>query len=388
MSEINEAAARRAAWVLMLRRVVEKPLAALAAGELRASMPVEAVAGRQEDRATFTHLEALGRSVAGLAPWLEASGLSAEEAEQRDGLARLARGAIASAVDPESPDRLNFCEGRQPVVDAAFLAEGLVRAPNALWEPLDAVTKQRLLEAFRSSRRIRPGFNNWLLFAATVELALQRFSGSMDPMRVDYALRQHDQWYLGDGLYGDGPHNHWDYYNSFVIQPMLVDLVMMIGEMEPEWHRLREPILARAQRYAAVQERMIGLDGSFPALGRSLAYRCGAFHALAHMAWLKLLPEELPAAQAREALWAVISRTLEAPGTFDEQGWLRIGLCGHQPRLGEAYISTGSLYLCSTAFLPLGLPPSDEFWSGRSLPWTQQRVWSGEDVPADHAISS
>lgn len=26
-----------------------------------------------------------------------------------------------------------------------------------------------------------------------------------DPMRVDYALKQHEQWYLGDGMYSDGP---------------------------------------------------------------------------------------------------------------------------------------------------------------------------------------
>ena len=44
-------------------------------------------------------------------------------------------------------------------------------------------------------------------------------------MRVDYALRQHDQWYKGDGIYGDGPQFHWDYYNSFVIHPMLLDVL-------------------------------------------------------------------------------------------------------------------------------------------------------------------
>ena len=71
-----------------------------------------------------------------------------------------------------------------------------------------------------------------------------------------------------------------------------------------------------------------------------------------------------PPAQARAALDAVIRRTLDAPGTFDADGWLQIGLCGHQPGVGERYISTGSLYLATTAFLPLGLPPDDPFWIG------------------------
>ena len=89
----------------------------------------------------------------------------------------------------------------------------------------------------------------------------------------------------------------------------------------------------------------------------------------------------------RGALLAVIKRTLDAPGTFDADGWLRIGFCGHQPGVGEAYISTGSLYLCSVALLPLGLPSSDPFWSAPDAPFTQQRAWSGRPFPIDHALA-
>ena len=86
-------------------------------------------------------------------------------------------------------------------------------------------------------------------------------------------------------------------------------------------------------------------------------------------------------AQVRGALTAVIRRTIEAPGTFDADGWLRIGFCGHQPGVGETYISTGSLYLCSVALLPLGLAPTDPFWSAPPQPWTSVRAWSGAGVP-------
>jgi len=34
----------------------------------------------------------------------------------------------------------------------------------------------------------------------------------------------------------------------------------------------------------------------------------------------------------------------------------------------------------------LGLPPQHEFWTGAPVPWTAQRVWSGENFPADHAL--
>jgi hypothetical protein len=76
-----------------------------------------------------------------------------------------------------------------------------------------------------------------------------------------------------------------------------------------------------------------------------------------------------------------------APGTFDDNGWLRIGFCGHQPLLAESYISTGSLYLCTTALLPLGLAPADPFSSAPARPWTSQRIWSGESLLPDHPIS-
>jgi hypothetical protein len=83
-----------------------------------------------------------------------------------------------------------------------------------------------------------------------------------------------------------------------------------------------------------------------------------------------------------------VRRTIEAPQTFDANGWLHIGLCGHQPGVGESYISTGSLYLCSVALLPLGLPSSDEFWSAPAQPWTAVKAWAGQPFPIDHALAT
>ncbi len=236
------------------------------------------------------------------------------------------------------------------------------------------------------TRAILPFPNNWLLFAGTVEAFLLHATGSCDVMRVDYALLQHEQWYLGDGAYGDGPRFHWDYYNSYVIHPMLLDILRAVRGREDRWDALEAPMLERAQRYAAVQERMIAPDGSFPVVGRSITYRAGAFHLLAQLAWEDRLPAGLVPAQVRGALTAAIRRSLDAPGTFDAGGWLRIGLAGHQPGLAESYVSTGSLYLTSLAFLPLGLSPLHPFWSGDSVPWTSQRIWSGENALADHAL--
>jgi hypothetical protein len=371
-------------WVGAMRRVADPVLTNLANGTLKARMPVEQASGA--DRRSVTHLEALGRLMAGIAPWLELATDASAEGRARAEYGELARRAIARAVDPASPDLLNFTRDRQPLVDAAFLAQGLLRAPRALRDHLDTATTRQLIAALESTRAIVPGFNNWLLFSATVEAGLKSLGAAWDRVRVDYALRQHEQWYKGDGTYGDGPDFHWDYYNSFVIHPMLTDVLTACKDESPAWQEIGAREVLRAKRYAAVQERLVAPDGSFPAIGRSIAYRCGAFHLLAQSALRHTLPEGVSPAQVRGALTAVIRRTLEAPETFDPNGWLRIGFCGHQPGIGEQYISTGSLYLCSVGLLPLGLPASDEFWSAPPQPWTSVKAWSGQAFPIDHAL--
>jgi hypothetical protein len=349
-------------------------------------MPVEAPRRNSEERNEFTYLEALGRLLAGMSPWLESTDSSTDESKVRERYTDLARRAIANAVDPSSGDHMNFSKGSQPLVDAAFLALAILRAPRELWQKLDAKTKSRLVEAMRSSRVILPAFNNWLLFSATIEAFFCHVGEEWDKVRVDYAIRQHDEWYKGDGIYGEGPEFHWDYYNSFVIQPMLLAVVEAVSHESRAWEPFLPAFVSRARRYAAILERLIAPDGSYPAIGRSITYRFGAFHLLADMALRRELPEGIAPAQVRAALTAVMQRTMEAPGTFDEHGWLTVGLCGHQPSLGETYISTGSLYLCSVGFLPLGLPSADPFWSDPPQSWTSHRIWNGQTASADHAL--
>lgn len=347
-------------------------------------MPVECPANPQGT--PHTYLEALGRSLAGIAPWLEQEPMDKEEREKRDRMIALVLASIDHGTSPDSPDFMDASQGTQPLVDAAFLAQGLLRAPRSVWNALPNRVQENVVRTLRATQIRKPHFSNWLLFSATIEAFLCRIGENWDRMRVDFALRQFEQWHCGDGAYSDGPQFQWDYYNSFVIHPMLVDVTSVVGSLDEDWKRLQDSIQRRTTRYAAVLERLIAPDGSYPCLGRSITYRCGAFHALAQAALRDTLPPELPACQVRGALDAVIRRTLKVPGTFDPQGWLRPGLCGYQPSLAELYISTGSLYLCLTAFLPLGLPETHPFWQGPDTPWTSCRAWSGQDLPRDHGM--
>ncbi len=377
----------RAQWLAIVERVSQPVLEAISRQQLHATMPVEARPGLAAARSQSTHLEAVGRLLAGLAPWLEAApGNDPAEESLRNRYREWARLAIQYGTDPKSPDALNFGSNQQSVVDAAFLALAIVRAPTELWAKLDAAVKANLVGALKQTRRIQPGFNNWLLFSAMIEACFCKCGETWDTDRIDYALRQHQEWYVGDGEYGDGPHFHWDYYNSFVIQPFQLNVLDAVEPVTSRWAPLRAPIEKHALRYAAIQERLISPEGTFPPIGRSLAYRFGVLQHLAEMSLRRTLPEGVSAGQARAAMTAVMTRMIQAPGTFDSKGWLTIGFAGHQPEIGETYISTGSLYLCSAAWLPLGLAVTDEFWSAPAQPWTAKKAWSGVDIPTDHAV--
>jgi hypothetical protein len=376
----------RARWTALLGRIADPLLVALAEDRLKTVMPVETRSRHLVDgRRKFTHLEGFGRLFCGMASWLQMPPDASAEGAIRARYIELTIRSIGHAVGRGSKDRMNFSDGGQPVVDAAFFALALLRAPR-LWQQLDATTQANVVAALRETRAIKPYFNNWLLFSAMIEVFFMSIGEAYDPMRIDYALRQHEQWYKGDGIFGDGPEFHWDNYNSYVIQPFMRTILSVVAPKDNAYVPLQDKFSQIAGRYAVVQQRLIAPDGSFPPIGRSLAYRCGAFHHLAAEAWLKVLPKELPPSQARSALNAVIGRTLSHPSNFDDQGWLRIGLSGHQPHIAEEYISTGSLYLCATAFLPLGLPPEDEFWSSPAVATTAERVWSGEDIEPDSAL--
>lgn len=379
---VNAGVKEREYLINTLVHIADPVLTALSKNELKKRIPVEA---KTADRGAYVCLEAFGRLLAGMAPWLELGADKSAEGKLRGKYITLARLGLHNATDPNGADFMNFNKGGQPLVDAAFLAQALLRAPRQLWEPLDVQTKANIIAALKSTRVITPGYSNWLLFSATIEAALLKFDDNCDMMRIDYALKQHQLWYKGDGAYGDGPDFHWDYYNSFVIQPMLLEVLQTLNQLKHDKEPDYALALKHAQRYAAVLERFISPEGTYPPLGRSLAYRFGAFQLLSKVALLKTLPNDIKPQQVRAALYTLIKRQIEAPGTFDAKGWLQIGLYGHQPEIGEGYISTGSLYLCSQAFLILGLPVSDEFWQKADADWTARKIWNGEDVDTDHA---
>lgn len=178
-------------WINTMLKVADPVLIALSEEQLRIKMPVETSEGQENKRKQVTYLEAFGRLVAGIAPWLELGPDSTAEGKLRAKYIGLTVKAITNAVNPKSPDFMNFTKNEQPLVDAAFLAQGILRAPNQLYNNLDSITKVNLVNAMISTRSIKPFYNNWLLFSAMIEAFMLKTGHQWDAMRIDYAIKQH-----------------------------------------------------------------------------------------------------------------------------------------------------------------------------------------------------
>jgi len=376
-------------WCNLLYEMAAPVLSNMSEGKLKENMQVEVSPSWDGRDKNVTYMEAFGRLMDGIAPWLSLPDDDTPESVQRKQLREWALKAYAHAVDPESPDYLMWEGHGQALVDAAFLCGSFLRAPEQLWEPLDETTKKRYIKEFKGLRRYTPVYSNWILFVGRIEAFLMSIGEEYDAYRIDISLRKTEEWYVGDGWYSDGPHFAFDYYNSFVIQPMYVEVLQQLHKNNKSPRVTKERVERaekRMQRYGAILERLISPEGTYPAFGRSMTYRMGNFQVLALLSLQQNLPEELTNGQVRSALTAVMKRMFENKENFNEKGFLRLGFVGHQPKLADVYTNNGSLYLTAEVFLPLGLPANHPFWLSPAESWTQKKAWEGEDFPKDHSL--
>ncbi|TDE44335.1 DUF2264 domain-containing protein [Flavobacterium rhamnosiphilum] len=378
----------RAYWLDLMDKIATPILSNMSKGELRKNMPMEYSPTWDGRNKQVAYMEAFGRLIPGLAPFLALPQDATAEGVIRQRLLLQTQQSLAHAVDPNSPDYLYWGSSKtqQPLVDAAYIAQALLAAPDTLWKPLDAVTKQRFIHEFKTIRRIKPFNSNWLLFAAIIESFLLSIDEDIDVARIDTAIDKINKWYVGDGWYSDGDKFHFDHYNGFVIHTMLVEVLRVNVAKGRRDKKEYDIAYKRMQRYASFQERYISPEGTYLVVGRSSTYRVGAFWPLVKLALDNALPKEIKPAQVRSAL-TLVMKNMFIPSTFTKGNWLTLGLVGDkQTNLADYYSNTGSMYITSLVFLPLGLPATHEFWSEPFTDWTQRKAWSGQPFEKDYAV--
>lgn len=380
--------ADRAYWVDLAYKMAAPVLSNMAEGNLQKNMLVEVSPNWDGRNKGVTYMETFGRLMAGISPWLALPDDDTEEGAKRKQLREWALKSYKNAVDPDSPDYLLWRGHGQALVDAAYVAESFLRAYDALWVPLDDVTKKRYFEEFSQLRRVDPPYTNWLLFSSTIEGFLAKAGAECDEYRVNSAIRKVEEWYTGDGWYADGPSFAFDYYSSYVFHPMYLETLQSMKDAGKytriHYGKYYDRALRRTQKFSIVLERLISPEGTFPVFGRSIPYRMATMQPLALMAWYDKLPEGLTNGQVRAALTAVMHRMFDDKDNFNEGGFLTIGFSGRQPNVADWYTNNGSLYMTSLAFLPLGLPSTHPFWTDAPLAWTSQKAWGGQPFPKDH----
>lgn len=384
----NGVNADRAYWADMAYRMAAPILSNMAENKLKANMLVEVSPnwdGRSKD---VTYMEAFGRLMAGIAPWISLPDDGTPESARRAQLREWALKSYANAVNPESPDYLGWRGHGQALVDAAYIAESFLRGYDSLWMPLDDVTKQRYFEEFSQLRRVDPPYTNWVLFSSVIESFLAKAGAPCDEYRINSAIRKVEEWYAGDGWYADGPYFTFDYYSSYVFHPMYLETLQAMKDSgrytRIHYGKYYDRAFKRAQKFSIVLERLISPEGTFPVFGRSIPYRMATMQPLALMAWYDKLPAGLTPGQVRSALTAVMHRMYDGKENFNEGDYLTIGFAGRQPNVADWYTNNGSLYMTSLAFLPLGLPSTHPFWTDADQDWTSRKAWSGKPFPKDH----
>ena len=378
----------RQVWADLCYKISQPVLENMSKGNFQKDFPLELSPTWDGRDTKVAYLETFARLMAGISPWLALPDDGTPEGKQRKQLHEWAIQAYKNAVDPNSPDKITWLTNTsQPLCDASYLVESFMRAPEATWGQLDEVTKKRYIEGLKSLRTIRPAYNNWLLFRAMVEVFFMSIGEDVDEYALSVGLQKMSEWYLSDGWYSDGPEYAMDYYNSYVMHPMMVEVVEMCKK-----HKFSTPIsldlaVKRMNRFNTILERFISPEGAYPAVGRSVIYRMGAFQTLAMSAWKYGLPKDLTNGSVRSALTCVMKRMFAVDGNFDDKGYLRLGFAGHQPNLANYYSNNGSLYMTSLVFMPLGLPADHPFWTAPAEPCTSQKAWSGQEFPEDYHTS-
>ena len=377
-------------WVSIATRIATPVLENMAKGELQKNMQTEFSPSFDNRNRKVVYMETFGRLMAGIAPWLTLPDDDTAEGQQRKQLREWALASYRNSVDPESPDYLCWGVAGQNLVDAAYIAESFIRAYDALWLPLDEVTKQRYITEFKKLRSIEPPYTNWFLFSSTIESFLAKVTErrDYDDFRVMMTIRKVEEWYVGDGWYADGPVFAFDYYSSYVFHAMYLETLQNMIDAKArtrlEYQKYYDRALKRAQKFSIILERFISPEGTFPVIGRSTPYRLAAMQPLALMAWYQKLPQDLSNGQVRAALTQVMHRMFDQQQNYNEGGYLTIGFCGSQPETADWYTNNGSLYMTSLSFMPLGLPADHPFWTDKAEPWTQVKAWGGQPFPKDH----
>lgn len=277
----------------------------------------------------------------------------------------LATTMLLAGTDPESPDYWHKIRKGwdQRQVEAALVAQFLVRSKARVWERLGPAEREQVLAWLTPAKE--PLAGNWLAFQLTRNTTLEVLGAEVPEGSLDELLVRLEEDYVGDGFYRDSAPGRVDWYNGIAIHPELTFWRTQLGEDDPEQAERAARVALRTEAFLGHLPFLMDSQGRVAPLGRSLAYRSGVLAALS--ASVVAGDDFVLPGLARRMLSGSLKFHLDA-GMFDEQFALTRGYHGEQPGVTEAYLRPGSQYYLSRALEVLALPPEHRFWSEIEMP--------------------
>lgn len=295
--------------------------------------------------------------------------------EGTEELADFYRQGIVTGVDPEADDRwVRLDEHAQAKVEAASLALVLDMTRPWIWDRLDALTQQRVIDYLAPvvGDATYPK-TNWLWFRVVVQTFLRSVGGPWSAQDIADDLALHDELVREDGWISDGFERSYDHYVGWALHTYPVLWSRMQGADELAGGRTTADIV-RLDRYLQDAVALVGADGSPLVQGRSLIYRFAA----AAPFWVGAMAEvpSVPLGQLRRAANAIVAHFdgHDVPGTDDvlTMGW------HHEWReLAQSYSGPGSPYWAVKGLLGIALAADHPVWSAPAEPLP---VETGDDL--------
>ncbi|WP_307785409.1 DUF2264 domain-containing protein [Microbacterium hibisci] len=286
--------------------------------------------------------------------------------EGTEELADFYRRGIVSGVDPDAADRwVRPDEHGQAKVEAASLALVLDMTRPWIWDRLDALTQQRVIDYLAPvvGDATYPK-TNWLWFRVVVQTFLRSVGGPWSAQDVADDLALHDALVREDGWISDGFERSYDHYVGWALHTYPVLWARMQGADELADGRTAGDVV-RLDRFLQDAVALVGADGSPLVQGRSLIYRFAA----AAPFWVGALAEvpSVPLGQLRRAANAVVAH-FEAAGVPGDDGVLTMGWHHEWRELAQSYSGPGSPYWAVKGLLGVALPADHPVWAAESAP--------------------
>lgn len=268
---------------------------------------------------------------------------------------------IVAGVDPASEERwVRLDEHPQAKVEAASIALILDMTRSWIWDRLDALTQQRVIDylspAVGDDSYPR---NNWAWFRIVVQTFLRSVGGpwSADDIAADLAL--HDSFTRENGWLSDGDDRNYDHYVGWALHLYPVLWSRMQGAADLGDDRFAGDVAA-LDRYLQDAVHLVGADGAPLIQGRSLIYR----FASAAPFWVGALAgvPSTDLGTLRHAAMGIVAH-FDEHGAPDRDDLLTMGWHGEWRRLAQSYSGPSSPYWAAKGMLGVALPADHPVWT-------------------------